>query len=164
MVRPPFLFFSPLFLPLSLSLSLFPCSFLRPKMVFLGLRFSFAYSCSVCKMPEKERAKRLDHERTVECHLEAVFYVKRRQVNRSPTHPFAYRVILSLVPCRDKRKRPRNFLTCINPVSQSWYVRQRRLSHVEHATLCSSRGKLPREGGENFGTQSLLSKAIQLVN
>lgn len=131
------------------------------------MRFSFAhivFSMQDAKEKERQRkgrVKRLDHERTVESHLEAVFYVKRRQVNRSPTHPFAYRVILSLVPCRDKRKRPRNFLTCINPVLHSWYVRQRR-PPVQHATL--SRRTSAKGGGNNFGMQSVPSVALPLFN
>lgn len=79
-------------------------------------RISFRHSA---ESRERKGREWTTNERTVECHLEAVFYVKRRQVNRSQ-RTLSRHVILFLArrSTPDKRKRPRNFLARINPVLQ----------------------------------------------
>lgn len=101
-------------------------------------RFSFAHIVRhSAESRERERKGRewTTNERTVKCHLEAVFYVKRRQVNRSQ-RTLSRHVILFLArrSTPDKRKRPRNFLARINPVPQ-WRSRDDTCDNALSAPL-----------------------------
>lgn len=151
-VKLPLLFFSPFLPPFFLRLfssalpSVLPRhpsglrSFLRPKKKTVPLssisRFSFAHIVRhSAESRERKGREWTTNERTVECHLEAVFYVKRRQVNRSQ-RTLSRHVILFLArrSTPDKRKRPRNFLPRINPVPQ-WRSRDDTCDNALSAPL-----------------------------
>lgn len=153
-VKLPLLFFSPFLPPFFLRLfsSALPPCFLaiplasarfsvrrRRRSLSSISRFSFAHIVRhSAESRERKGREWTTNERTVECHLEAVFYVKRRQVNRSQ-RTLSRHVILFLArrSTPDKRKRPRNFLARINPVPQ-WRSRDDTCDNALSAPLPST--------------------------